>query len=283
LGSVLVVGSINADLVVTVGRLPQPGETVSGGSFARHGGGKGANQAVAAARAGATVRFVGAVGDDDLGQAAVAELEAEGIDASGVERRGDAATGVAAIVVDADGENQIAVAPGANALVSPGAAGRAAERLSAQDVLLMNLELGDEALLAAVSAAPGRVIVNPAPARSLPDAVLARGPLLTPNEGEALALSGEGDDPEASARVLAARTGAAVVVTLGADGVLVCLDGTVERLPAPEVEVVDTTGAGDVFSGTLAAGLADGLELRDAALRAVAAATAAAGRSGARG
>jgi len=268
---VLVVGSVNADLVVSVQTLPGPGETVTGGTLRRGGGGKGANQAVAAARAGARVRFVGAVGRDDLGEEALALLEAEGIDVSGVERCADAATGVAAIVVDAAGENQIAVAPGANARVSAGAARAAAGRLGPEDVLLMNLELGDAPLCAAAQAAPGTVIVNPAPARELPEAVLRRAPLLTPNQGEVEALGG--------LAALAERTGAPVLVTLGADGVRLS-DGT--RIPAPSVDAVDTTGAGDVFSGTLAAGLAGGLALHAAAEAAVAAAARSTESPGAR-
>src|SRR6185312_12502348 len=139
-GTVLVVGSINADLVVTLDRLPEPGETVTGGRFARHGGGKGANQAVAAARAGARVRFVGAVGDDDFGAAELAELEAEGVDVAAVRRLRGEATGVALISVDRDGRNQIAVASGANACVDGAAVDHALEELGAlteADVVLL--------------------------------------------------------------------------------------------------------------------------------------------------
>ncbi|HEX2235472.1 MAG TPA: PfkB family carbohydrate kinase, partial [Actinomycetota bacterium] len=139
---VIVVGSVNTDLVVSVERLPGPGETVTGGAFERHGGGKGANQAVAAARAGASVAFVGAVGDDDLGSEALALLEREGIDVSGVRRLPDAPTGVAAIVVDARGENQIAVASGANARVAGADVARALDgRTAPRGVVLSNLEV----------------------------------------------------------------------------------------------------------------------------------------------
>src|SRR4051794_25390369 len=163
---VIVAGSINADLVVTLPRLPAAGETVAGGEFSRHGGGKGANQAVAAARMGARVTMVGAVGDDDLGSDAIAALEAEGIDASAVARLDGIATGVALIAVDSAGENQIAVASGANAAVDAGAVGSA---VSAADdgLLLLNHEVAEEVILAAARAAKGRIVLNPAPARRL--------------------------------------------------------------------------------------------------------------------
>ena len=277
---VIVAGSINADLVVTVPRLPAAGETVAGGEFSRHGGGKGANQAVAAARMGARVTMVGAVGADDLGEEAVAALEAEGIDAGGVARLDGVATGVALIAVDAAGENQIAVASGANAALDPGAVA-AAVRAAGDGVLLLNHEVAEPVVLAAARAAARRIVLNPAPARALPDELCALRPVLTPNAGEAAEITGC-EDPERAARELAERTGAPVVVTLGAGGVLL-LDGDVwERLAAPPVEVVDTTGAGDAFNGALAAALAGGAGLRDAASLAVAAASLSVRAAGAR-
>jgi ribokinase len=286
-GTVLVVGSINADLVVTLERLPEPGETVTGGRFARHGGGKGANQAVAAARAGARVRFVGAVGDDDLGAAAVAELEAEGVDARAVERLAGEPTGVALIAVDLEGRNQIAVASGANARVDGElvAAALGARGLAADDVCLLGFEVPDAAVVAAARVAAdagARVVLNPAPARELPGALLGLGVVLTPNALEAAAISGE-RDPERAARALAARTGAPVLVTLGADGALLAGGERPVALPAPRVDVLDTTGAGDALNGVLAAGLAGGLDLESAARRAVEAASASVRVAGARG
>src|SRR3954469_5410794 len=285
--SVLVVGSINADLVVTLDRLPAPGETVTGGMFARHGGGKGANQAVAAARAGASVRFAGAVGDDDLGAAALAELEAEGIDVTATARLQDEPTGVALIAVDREGRNQIAVASGANARVDAALvdAALARRRLAADDVVLLCFEIPDEPLLAAAgaaSAAGARVVLNPAPARDLPVELLDLGVLLTPNAGEITALTNE-RDPERAGRALAAESGAPVLVTLGERGALLIRAEGIALLPAPRVEVVDTTGAGDVLSGVLAAGLAAGLEVEEAARRAVEAASASVRVAGARG
>ncbi len=277
--SVVVVGSINADLVVVAERLPAPGETVSGGRFSRHGGGKGANSAVAAARLGAPVTMVGAVGPDPFGDEALELLEREGIDTAAVARV-DAPTGVALINVDAGGENQIAVASGANAEVEAGAVERAV-RAAGPCVVLTNHEVPLAARLAAARAAPGPVVLNPAPAAELPAELLALGPILTPNAGEATELTGE-RDPEAAARALAARTGAPVVVTLGAQGVLVVDGDAAERLPAPEVTPVDTTGAGDAFNGALAVALTEGRALRDAAAFAVAAAALSTRAEGAR-
>jgi ribokinase len=277
---VVVVGSINADLVVVTERLPGPGETVSGGRFARHGGGKGANQAVAAARLGARVAMVGAVGADELGDAAVAELQDEGIDVSGVVRMDDAATGVALIVVDAHGENQIAIAAGANGRLGPAHV----PRLEGEGVLLVGFEVPDQVVVAGAAAAAGwTTILNPAPARAIPEAVLAARPILTPNATEAAQLTGE-EDPEAAARALRERTGAPVLITLGSAGALL-LDGEggAERLPAPEVDVVDTTGAGDALNGALAAELAAGRPLAEAARFAIAAAARSTTREGARG
>ena len=284
---VLVVGSVNVDLVVGVERLPGPGETVTGGTFARHQGGKGANQAVAAARLGAAVAFVGAIGDDDDGRTALVDLRAEGVNVSGVSVLAGVSTGAAVIVVDRHGENQIAVAPGANdalegAMVEAALAGI---RVRRGGTWLANLEIGDEALLAGARLAVRnglQLIVNPAPARTLPAELIAMHPLLVANRGEAELLSGE-QEAEAAARRLAERTAAAVIITLGPDGALLCQAGEVQRIAAPIVEAVDTTGAGDTFAGALAAQLAAGSELAEAVQLAVAAAAISVTRPGARG
>jgi ribokinase len=303
--SVVVVGSVNADLVVSVAQLPRAGETVTGGTFARHGGGKGANQAVAAARAGAHVAMVGAVGADDLGDEALRELAAEGIDVAAVARLDGVATGVAAIVVDAQGENFVAVASGANAELDAAIVEEAVPRLigrGSDGVVLLGHEIPEAAVVAGIRAgrdAGWRVVLNPAPARPLVDDL--DGVILTPNAHEARALAGE-QDAEAAAHALAARTGAPVLVTLGAQGALLVggddaahgesgapgddrragSAAAVALLPTLAVEVVDTTGAGDAVNGALAAELAAGRPLRDAARFALAAAALSTWVAGAR-
>ena len=279
--SVVVVGSVNADLVVSVGRLPRAGETVTGGTFARHGGGKGANQAVAAARAGASVAMVGAVGADDLGDEALRELGGEGIDVSQIARLQDTATGVAVIVVDEHGENQIAVASGANSALTADMVDAALE-LTGSGVVLLGHEVPDDAVRAgarAARAAGWQAILNPAPARALIDGL--DGAILTPNSEEARELTGEAD-VEAAARVLHDTTGATVLVTLGAEGALLLEDGSDHRFSVPSVEAVDTTGAGDAVNGALAAGLAAGDPLHDAVRFALAAASLSTRVAGAR-
>jgi len=282
-GRVLVVGSINVDLVVATPRLPHRGETVLGGEFARHLGGKGANQAVAAARAGASVTFVGAVGLDADGDESVAALEAEGIDVSRIARVG-ARTGVALIAVAPDGENQIVVAPGANLLLSADGASLPSVEPGG-GVLLVCLEVPMAAVIAAVAAARRiglQPIVNPAPARELPPEVLAAGPILTPNEEELLAMSGVADAGKAVGSLLDAGARAVIVTRAGAGALLA--DGS-RRLPFPAraVDVVDATGAGDAFSGVLAAWLADGHRLDVATEAANTAAGLSVTRAGARG
>jgi ribokinase len=283
---VVVVGSVNVDLVVSVGRLPRAGETVAGGTFARYGGGKGANQAVAAARLGAAVAIVGAVGADEMGEEALAELAGEGIDVDHVARLDGVPTGVAAIVVDEAGENQIAVASGANAALDAQTVEPALAALLTGDpepgVVLLGNEVPEAAVAAglrAAAAAGWLAVLNPAPARASEGAL--GGVVLTPNADEARALAGE-DDVEAAARAIAARTSAPVLVTLGGDGALL-LDGhDMQRLPAPPVEVVDTTGAGDTVNGALAAELAAGRPLADAVRFALAAAARSTTAAGAR-
>ncbi|MCU0482755.1 MAG: PfkB family carbohydrate kinase [Chloroflexi bacterium] len=276
--TVVVVGSVNVDLVVSVPRLPGPGETVSGGSFAVHDGGKGANQAAAAALLGAPTFLVAAVGPDEHGARARAALVAGGVDLGRLATR-DAPTGVAAILVAAGGENLIAVAPGANGLLD---AGWVAESVAAiagpGDVVLACLEISEAAVEAAVEAA-GRAgstfVLNPAPARPLAADVVGRCAVLTPNQHELALLGGPGP-------LLAAGAGA-IVETRGAEG---CVVHRPDRAPvaiaAYPVRPVDTTGAGDAFNGALAVRLAEGADLLDAARWAAAAAAMATRRLGAR-
>jgi ribokinase len=288
-GEVLVVGSINVDLVVRVAQLPAPGQTVSGGTFAQHHGGKGANQAVAAARMGAQVVMVGAVGDDEFGQGALADLLREGVDISRIALLHDESTGLALIAVDDRGDNQIAVAPGANAALDQAAIEDALAGYAPPpgSVALLSFELGDGAIVAAsrFAAAHGMLlVVNPAPARALPADLVALTPIVLPNEGEAAALTGM-SDPRAAALALVAQTRAPVIVTMGAQGVLLVETGDaprVEHIPAEQVAVVDTTGAGDMFCGALVAAVAAGSQLRDAVAGAVRAASESVTRMGAR-
>jgi ribokinase len=282
----LVVGSLNTDLLVRVGSLPRPGETITGGSFEMAGGGKGANQAVAAARAGASVALVGAVGADEFGARLIDDLAGEGVDVAGVARLQGAPTGVAAIVVDEQGENQIAVASGANHMLRASDVERAFRELDLTEAgcVLVSLEVEDGVVVAAAEGAAAHgmaVVVNPAPARRLPPELIARRPILTPNVGEAGELTGC-DEPAAAAAAMVRAGAAAALVTVGAEGVFVAAGGHVERVEAPAVAVRDTTGAGDTFSGVLAAGLARGWELDRAARWATAAAALSVTQSGAR-
>ena len=275
-GRVIVVGSVNIDLVATVERLPAPGETVIGGTFAQHHGGKGANQAVAAARLGARTVFVGAVGDDAFGEQARAALDSEGVDTSELVTLPGVATGVALILVDAQGENSIAVASGANGRLTPAGVVQALERLAprAGDVVLVGHEIPTAAARAALEVARARgatSVLNPAPAGGIDAATVAAADIVTPNDGEAAVL-----------RAAGAHAGQ-TLTTLGAAGArLVTPDGQTQ-IAAPQVEVVDTVGAGDTLNGALAAALAEGRPLVDAARRAVSAAALAVRRPGARG
>jgi len=262
---VIVVGSINVDLVVTADHLPRPGETVGGGVFSRHLGGKGANQAVAAARAGAAVLMVGAVGGDADGDDSVAALEAEGVDTSRI-RRVEAPTGVAIIAVGQIGENQIVVAAGANALLSADDASLGDMR-PGPGVMLASLEVPMPAVAAAILAARAlglQAIVNPGPAYSLPPELLASGPILTPNADELLEMTGAAS-VDAGVSALIDAGARAVVVTLGSEGAVLAEHSRRRELPAQVVQAVDTTGAGDTFAGVLAAWLASGNDLNEAA------------------
>ncbi|NED97405.1 ribokinase [Phytoactinopolyspora alkaliphila] len=270
---IAVLGSANMDLVVTTQRAPERGETVTGHEFRTVPGGKGANQALAAARAGGDVTFLGAVGDDDFGRRIRDLLEADGIDVGELAVVAET-TGTAHITVDDTGDNSIVVVPGANgcvtALTDPH---RAAIR--AADALLLQLEL--PLLVVAEAAAYAhsvgvRTVLTPAPAIPLAGSLLEQVDFLVPNEHEAMILTGA-DDPHQAGRELAERC-AQVVVTLGAEGAVYLGSGRPAlQVPAFPVEVLDTTAAGDTFVGVLAVGLAEGLE-PEATLRRAAAASA---------
>lgn len=282
-GNVCVIGSINVDLMVTADRLPLPGETVLGGTFTVHDGGKGANAAVAAVRAGATVSFIGAVGRDEHGERALAALSNEGINVEGIRKDDRNPTGVALVVVGPRGENQITVAPGANGTFELEDVDR--ERIAAADVVLTNHEMSTRVVadvLRASQAAGVTAILNPAPARALSADLLRLGPILTPNEHELVVAIGN-DVTGTALDELAARNAGPIIVTQGPAGALLIRAGERTRFPGHSVAVlVDTTGAGDTFNGVLAAWLAGGAELPEAIEAANAAASLAVGAAGAR-
>ncbi|HEX7196588.1 MAG TPA: ribokinase [Candidatus Limnocylindria bacterium] len=281
---VVVIGSLNVDLVVVADRLPEPGETVLGGRFEVHDGGKGANQAVAAARVGARVSMIGAVGNDEHGERSLAALAGEGVDTSRVRRVEAEPTGVAIVAVGPRGENQIVVAPGANATLELDDEDRAI--IAASDGILTNHEIPSAATLDALRTAHASgiaAILNPAPARALPSEVLSLGPILTPNEHELVVAIGN-DITGAALDELATRHSGPIIVTQGPAGALL-VDGDRRdrfegRLPP---RVVDTTGAGDAFCGVLLAWLAEGRSLEEAITAANAAGALAVSAAGARG
>ncbi len=265
---VAVVGSLNQDIVVRVPRIPRPGETVTDGTLARHAGGKGANQAVAAARAGAHVDMIGAVGADDAGRALTSTLTDAGVGTSHVLPVKALPTGVALIAVDTSGANAIAVAPGANGSVDPDET-RKAIRSLAPDVVLGQLEVPIDAIRAALSAAESSAcrILNAAPVPSDSAVPYEVVDLLVVNEIEAGALLGDpitADTADDAATALARRVARGCVITLGPGGLVAAIDGVLHVRSAQHVDVVDTTGAGDAFSGALAAALAAGRSVESA-------------------
>jgi ribokinase len=272
---ITVVGSANIDLTFRAARLPRPGETVFGTAFYQGFGGKGANQAVAAARLGARVAFVGRVGADDFGRATRDQLAGEGIDVSHLLTDPDRPTGTAAILVDDAGENAIVGVPGANLGLTPDDVRAAADLLRESAILLAPCETMIETILEAFRLAHPAgplCMLNPAPARELPDELLQLVDVCVPNETELRTLTGRPtdslDDVAAAAELLRARGVGTVIATLGPRGALVAGAGRPAHIPGMPVAAVDTSGAGDAFCGALAAYLADGASLPDAAHRA---------------
>ncbi|HYN94349.1 MAG TPA: ribokinase [Pilimelia sp.] len=287
-GGLLVLGSLNMDVTVRVDGLPRTGETVLGEDAAFRPGGKGANQAVAAAVAGADVRFAGCVGADPDGQALRAALVRAGVDVTLLRSTDRRRTGLAVVLVDRSGHNAIAVSPGANHAVVVEEVNRLDAELRRADVLLMQMELPVDVVVRAVELAEAvgtPVILNLAPPTRVPPAVLARLAVLVVNEPEAEFLLGEALSDLATVRAAASRLRAlgpaAVVVTAGARGAVVDDGSGVVHVPAVPVEVVDTTGAGDAFVGALAADISRGTAVRDAVYRAVAVAADAVQTAGA--
>ena len=285
---VCVIGSANVDYTVGLSRLPNPGETVSGGTLLVNLGGKGANQAVAARRLGGEVRMIGCVGDDPDGRRIVESLGAAGIDVSGLTTAPDAATGTALIMVDAQGRNQIAVAPGANHRLTVEMTVPHAGSIAWADVVACQLETPLPVVRWALGEARRQqvpTILNPAPVQPLDAAILGLVDYLTPNQHEATRLTGLSVDTLEDAGTAAARLRAAgagvVVVTLGDRGVLACEGESIVHFPAFPVEAVDTTAAGDAFNGALAVGLAAGGSLEQAVPLANAAAALACTKRGA--
>jgi ribokinase len=268
---VVVVGSLNMDLVARAPRLPVPGETLLGRSFATVPGGKGANQAVAAARLGARTAMIGCVGDDAFGRELRAGLESDRVDASGVRVAPGLSSGVALIVVDDSGRNGIVVVPGGNAELAPADVDRHEALLAAARVVVLQLEtpLATVEHAARKARALGRtVVLNPAPAQALPPGLVACADYLVPNEIEAAMLAGLPVDSVESAteagRRLRSRGAASVLVTLGERGVVAVTAEGARHYPAEKVQAVDTTAAGDTFIGGFCAALVRGRSLADA-------------------
>ena len=264
---VVVIGSSNTDMTIKGDRLPKPGETVLGGEFRMGPGGKGANQAVAARRLGADVSFICKVGRDIFGDNAISGYQKEGIDCSRI-LRSDKASGTALILVDGNAENCIAVAPGANADLTPEDVDSVADVIRSADYLILQLEIPVESVLRAAKIAHEAgvyVILNPAPACHLPEELFGYISLITPNQTESALLSGVEDNLDAAVERLMQLGVKDVVVTLGSKGSLVISEGAKTLVPSLKVKAVDTTAAGDTFCGALCVALSEGCSLVDAA------------------
>jgi ribokinase len=286
--SIVVVGSLNMDLVIRSPRIPQPGETIIGGEFHTVPGGKGANQAVAAARLGARVSMVGRVGKDAFGGTLLENLAADGIDHDLVVQDGQAATGVALIVVDDNGENSIVVASGANMHLTLADVEAAEAVIAAADVLILQLEVPLDCVIRSSELAHAhgvKVVLNPAPARPVPAQLLSMVDVLVPNESETALLTGlpvsTQSEAATAARELLKSGAGTVILTLGDRGALPAREGEMQVIPAFDVEAVDTTAAGDAFVAGLAVALAEGQGLQEAVRRGNAAGGLAATKLGA--
>ena len=269
--SILVIGSSNTDMIIKTETLPTPGETLLGGEFMTFGGGKGANQAVAARRAGGDVQFVVSVGDDDLGKAALKSFADEGIKTDYVQVLEGTPSGVALIFVDSKGENSIAVAPGANDKLEPEYLESNKDLFAEASHLLIQLETPMETVERAVALAKEngvQAIINPAPAAELSDTVLDGLYCITPNQTEATVLTGvkvtDTESAAQAAEVLHGKGVQNVIITMGSNGALLCNAGGTYHQPAPKVTAIDTTAAGDTFNGILTTVLAEGKSIPEA-------------------
>ncbi len=268
---IVVVGSSNADMIIKVPHVPVPGETIIGGKFSIAAGGKGANQAVAAARAGGDVTFIARIGEDMFGQQAKDGFVKDNINVDHVLTDKDAPSGVALIFVGEDGENSIAVASGSNANLSPSDVETASDAISSADILIMQLETPLDTIQKAASIASEngvKVILNPAPAQALSDDILRHVSILTPNESETELLTrlkvASEKDAAAAADALIAKGIETVIVTMGPKGAFVATADSKELVPGFSVKAVDATAAGDVFNGTLAVAIAEAKPLKQA-------------------
>ena len=270
---ITVLGSSNTDMIIRLERIPRPGETILGGEFSTAAGGKGANQAVAAARSGGKVTFIARLGKDMFGDKALAGFKKDGIDTRLITRDAKAPSGVALIFVSHAGENAIAVATSANATLSPALARKARKAIEEASALVLQLETPLPTVEAAAQIAKKagvRVILNPAPAQKLPASLLKNVDILTPNEHEAQLLSGVRVVDEKSAakaaRALMKQGVQTVIITMGAAGAFVAdaASDTYRMVPTYDVKRVDSTAAGDVFNGSLAVALAEGRSMMDA-------------------
>lgn len=267
---ILVVGSSNTDMVIKTQNFPAPGETILGGKFLMNAGGKGANQAVAAARLGGLVTFVGKIGDDIFGKQAVQQLEDEGINVDYVAVDSENPSGVAMITVDQKGENSIVVASGSNGTLSPADFDKAMTELEESEFVLMQLETPIptvEHIARKATQKQKKVILNPAPAAQLSGELLQNLYIITPNETEAELLTGIKVTDEKSAlnaaTFLHEKGVEIVIITMGAAGAFLLLDGNSEIIKAPKVEAIDTTAAGDTFNGALVVALSEGRTIQE--------------------
>jgi len=268
---ILIVGSSNTDMVIKTQNFPAPGETILGGRFLMNAGGKGANQAVAAARLGGIVTFVGKIGDDIFGKQAVQQLEDEGINVDFVAVDPENPSGVALITIDVKGENSIVVAPGSNGTLSAADFDKAMAMLNDSEFVLMQLEIPIPTVehIARIAATKQKkVVLNPAPAAKLSDELLKNLYIITPNETEAELLTGikVTDEPSAlkSATFLHEKGIEIVIITMGSAGAFLFANGKSEIISAPKVEAVDTTAAGDTFNGALVVALSEGNTIQEA-------------------